>query len=87
MKALLVGEFRDGKIRITSYNVCYTKLLRLPGHRKGIDSLEETVLFYTGKLIQRAEKLASFPDELSVKRIIAYMYGETFPDPFVAYLT
>ncbi len=58
----------------------------LPGHRKGIDSLEETVLFYTGKLIQRAEKLASFPDELSVKRIIAYMYGETFPDPFVAYL-
>ncbi|MDW7645407.1 MAG: MBL fold metallo-hydrolase [Desulfuromonadales bacterium] len=57
-----------------------------PGHRDYVAGLEETILFYVNKLVQRAAKVATFPVELPVARVLERMLPVPAPDPFIAYL-
>lgn len=56
----------------------------LPGHREYVESLEHTVLFYVGKLIERALRLAELP-QMNVREAVETLFGKA-SDPFVAYL-
>ncbi len=58
----------------------------LPGHRQSVESLDDAILFYVGKLCERAERLRDFPADLPVPRLLERLFGDTLPDPFVAYL-
>lgn len=69
---LKLGELRDCEI--------------LPGHRHTVEGLEDTILFYAGKLFERAERLKGFPRSLPVRRLIDQLFGNTLNDPFVTYL-
>ena len=51
-------EFKDNKARITSYNVCYTKLLRtLEAYTTSVPFLERVMLFCWKKYICAASRL------------------------------
>jgi len=58
----------------------------LPGHRDYVAGLEETILFYVNKLVQRAAKVAAFPAELPVARVLERLLPGPAPDPFTTYL-
>ena len=58
----------------------------LPGHRFTVDSLDEAILFYVGKLCERAGRLRGFPAHLPIPLLLDRLFGESGPDPFVAYL-
>lgn len=58
----------------------------LPGHRHPVEGLEETVLFYVGKLLERADRIRRLPGGLSVKEQIGALFGDTLTEPFVLYL-
>ncbi len=58
----------------------------LPGHRYGIDSIGETIVFYISKMLQRVEQLLPFAGEKQVASIIAKMFGDAFKDPFHIYI-
>ncbi len=57
----------------------------LPGHREGVDSVDATILFYVGKLIERSAKLKRLPPQLPVSEVVERLFGSE-SDPFVAYL-
>jgi 2,4-dienoyl-CoA reductase (NADPH2) len=67
-----MGELRDCEI--------------LPGHRHTVESLEGTILFYVGKLFERAQRLKKFPRSLPVRRLIDRLFGDVLNDPFVTFL-
>ncbi len=56
-----------------------------PSHREYIDSLEETILFYATKLLERAARIREFPVEWSVAQVVEKLPGRV-DDPFIAYL-
>jgi 2,4-dienoyl-CoA reductase (NADPH2) len=58
----------------------------LPGHRHSVESLEDTILFYVGKLSERAERIKGFPADLPLPVLLDRLFGDALPDPFVAYL-
>jgi len=58
----------------------------LPGHRHSVESLGATILFYVGKLCERAERLRQYPRDLPVRMLLDRLFGDTLADPFVAYL-
>jgi len=57
----------------------------LPSHREFVDSLDETILFYAGKLVERAMRIQTLPAHWSVAEVLENLPGKT-TDPFVAYL-
>lgn len=57
----------------------------LPSHRECLDSLDATILFYAGKLVERALRVQSLPAHWSVAEVLDNLPGRT-TDPFVAYL-
>ena len=58
----------------------------LPGHRYSVESLEACILFYVGKLCQRAARLKVFPAELPVSNLVERLFGEGPGDPFITYI-
>jgi 2,4-dienoyl-CoA reductase (NADPH2) len=58
----------------------------LPGHRFTVESLDEAILFYVGKLCERAERLKGFATDLPLPVLLGRLFGEALSDPFVAYL-
>ena len=57
----------------------------LPSHRDYVDSLDDSILFYTGKLVERALRIQTLPAHWSVAEVLENLPGKT-TDPFVAYL-
>ncbi len=58
----------------------------LPGHRNGIDSVEATILFYIGKLLERVVQLRPHADDGNIARIIETLFGKDMLEPFHIYL-
>lgn len=58
----------------------------LPGHRYSIDSVDETILFYLHKLLDRALKLKPYADEKDVAGLIDSLFGEKDLPLFHIYL-
>jgi len=58
----------------------------LPGHRHSVDSLDAAILFYVGKLCERAERLKQHPRDVPVRLLLDRLFGDILADPFVAYL-
>ena len=56
----------------------------LPGHRRDVAGLEETILGYVAKLIDRAARIRAFPATLSVAEVVAQLQASD--EPFIAYL-
>lgn len=57
-----------------------------PGHRHSVESLDATILFYAGKLLERARavnRLASLETE---RQVVEELFGATLSDPFLIYL-
>jgi 2,4-dienoyl-CoA reductase (NADPH2) len=57
-----------------------------PGHRSSIDSIDETILFYVGKLLDRAARLQRFAKRDAVAHIVAKLFGGVRQEPFFSYL-
>lgn len=58
----------------------------LPGHRRDIDSLDAAILFYVGKLLERAERIGNYPREVDVCSIVRQLFGSAMDNPFHTYL-
>lgn len=58
----------------------------LPGHRTSIDSIDESILFYVGKLLDRAAQLTRFPQLEDVPQIVDQLFGGGQREPFFYYL-
>ncbi len=57
----------------------------LPGHRETIDSVNESLSFYLGKLLDRALRLKDFPRTSSPCDIVTGLFGLDFEYPFASY--
>ena len=58
----------------------------LPGHRMDVDSLDTAILFYVGKLLERAERVKKYAHEDDVSAIVSQLFGAARDDPFHVYL-
>lgn len=58
----------------------------LPGHRQTVPSVDSTLLFYVGKLLQKANQYSGSSEELSVADILQSLYGDNLLEPFQIYL-
>lgn len=58
----------------------------LPGHRVGVDSLEETVLFYVGKLLERAGRIRAYAGEQKISVVVRQLFDASWDDPFLIFL-
>ncbi len=61
------------------------QMVILPGHRKRIESVDATILFYIRKTLRRVQQLRPHIGDLSVAEIIAQVFP-TMTDPFHIYL-
>jgi len=58
----------------------------LPGHRGSITSIDESILFYVGKLLDRAAQLKRFAKLDDVAHIVDQLFGAGQSEPFFYYL-
>jgi hydroxyacylglutathione hydrolase len=58
----------------------------LPGHRGYVNSLDETIIFYARKLMERARQVKRFAGTESILEVIRELFGKSFTDPFFVYL-
>lgn len=60
----------------------------LPGHRDYVDGLDETVLFYLRKLLERARRIRTLGDAegFALLPLLKRLFGDSFEDVFVVYL-
>jgi 2,4-dienoyl-CoA reductase (NADPH2) len=58
----------------------------LPGHRNTTDSIDATILFYVGKLLDRAALLNDFSGKDNVANIVNQLFGSGQREPFHYYL-
>ena len=81
--------------RFRNYEAYCTTLIKLatlrgrqilPGHRNSIDSIDDTILFYVGKLLDRATQLKRFSNKDSVAHIVGQLFGDGQGHPFHYYL-
>ncbi len=91
---LLDIDMETGK-RFRNYEVYCTTLVKLatlrgrqilPGHRNSIDSIDNTLLFYVGKLLDRTVELQRFSRKDSVAQIVGQLFGVGLGHPFNYYL-
>ncbi len=57
----------------------------LPGHRESIDSVDDSLLFYLSKMLDRAMRLKEFPKNASPCSIVSRMFGINQDYPFASY--
>jgi len=58
----------------------------LPGHRESIDSVDSCLLFYVGKLLERARQTRTFPLSMNPFDIVTKLFDIESAHPFVSYL-
>jgi hydroxyacylglutathione hydrolase len=58
----------------------------LPGHREYVESLDDTILFYAQKLLERAGEVKKFAGDELVRDVIGQLFGKSIDDPFFIYL-
>ena len=58
----------------------------LPGHRGYVKSLDETIVFYVKKLMERAGLVKRFAGSGSIRGMIQELFGKDFNEPFFVYL-
>lgn len=58
----------------------------LPGHRKTVESVDSTILFYLDKLLRRAAKLKPHRKDGSVADIVSNMFGKQLSEVFHIYV-
>ena len=81
--------------RFRNYDAYCASLLKIeklrgyeihPGHRFSVESVDDTVLFYVRKLIERAGQVKRFAGIKSVRDVICQIFGDSPGDTFVVYL-
>jgi hydroxyacylglutathione hydrolase len=81
--------------RFKNYDAYCTSLVELgklrgyeirPGHREYVESLDDTILFYAQKLLERAGEVKKFARVESVRDVIGQLFGNSLMDPFFIYL-
>ncbi len=91
---LLDVDLLTGK-RFSNYSAYCESLVKLvtlrdktilPGHRETIDSVDSCLLFYVGKLLERAARVKQAPAGMSVAGIVSHLFKEAARHPFVSYL-
>jgi 2,4-dienoyl-CoA reductase (NADPH2) len=58
----------------------------LPGHRQDVVSLDAAILFYVGKLLERAKRIKKYATEDDITAIVHQLFGPAMDDPFHVYL-
>jgi hydroxyacylglutathione hydrolase len=58
----------------------------LPGHRRYVESLDETIVFYVSKLMERTIQVKRFAGVESIREVIGKLFDKGFTDPFFVYL-
>ncbi len=58
----------------------------LPGHRQGVKSVDDTILFYVTKMLERAGEVNKHDPAVSVSEVVARLFGGSLVDPFFVYL-
>lgn len=58
----------------------------LPGHRETIESVDGSLLFYVGKLLERAARVNNLPTDMPVAEMVSRLFGETVQHPFISFL-
>lgn len=58
----------------------------LPGHRNAIDSVDSCLLFYVGKLLERAGRINKLPMDMTAAEIVLQLFKDDTSHPFVSYL-
>lgn len=83
----------DGRFR--NYEAYCSSLLKLvalrgciihPGHRHTVDSLDATILFYVGKLLERARAVRRLAMLATEREVVEQLFGEELREPFFIYL-
>lgn len=86
-------ETFDGRFR--NYDAYCDSLLQLaklrscrilPGHRQSVDSVDDTILFYVRKMLERAGEVKKFAHAGSIRNVVDQMFKESFTNPFFIYL-
>ena len=81
--------------RFRNYDAYCTSLLQLaklrsctilPGHRQSVESVDETILFYVRKMLERAGVVKKFAGVESIREVSERMFKGSFTDPFFIYL-
>lgn len=58
----------------------------LPGHREYVESVDETILFYVDKMLERAGQVKRFSGTESVLNVVRKLFNGSLVDPFIIYL-
>ena len=58
----------------------------LPGHRESVESVDAGILFYVGKLLERAGRLQPFAATASLPQLVRELFGDNYKHPFHIYL-
>lgn len=81
--------------RFRNYDAYCMSLLKLeelrgsiihPGHRHTVESLDATILFYAGKLCERARAVRRLAHLATERQVVEALFGATLRDPFFIYL-
>jgi hydroxyacylglutathione hydrolase len=81
--------------RFKTYDAYCTTLLNLPvlrgkeilpAHREYVEGVDETVVFYLTKLLERAGQVQRFAELEKVSEVVKRIFGAALIDPFVIYL-
>ncbi len=57
-----------------------------PGHRKRVTGVDESILFYVGKMLDRIETLLPLNGYEHISRIVEGIFGDLYTKPFHVYL-
>jgi len=84
----LSGRFRNYDAYCTSLlSLGNLRGLRiLPGHRWHVESIDATIKFYVGKLLERAELVGKYLGSEPVIGIARILYGDVLRNPFFAHM-
>jgi 2,4-dienoyl-CoA reductase (NADPH2) len=58
----------------------------LPGHGEEIESLDDTILFYIGKLLERAARIREFGHLRQISEVVGELFGDRPMNPFAIYI-
>lgn len=58
----------------------------LPGHREFVESVDDTILFYVNKMLERAGQVKKLSGTESVLEVVRQLFNGSLADPFIIYL-
>ena len=82
------GRFRNYDAYCTSlFNLAALRgMVILPAHRDYVEGLDQTIIFYLRKLMERAGQVQRFSGLEQVSEVVTRIFGAALVDPFVIYL-